>query len=273
MGTNVSLASVDSKNDSSKVAGISVIKNDETAKVNSLNSSGDVKAFSEDEKKVKPSCAVKPILKGPKPSATVKPFVKSEGIMEFEVSEELKMNGEPAPAVTPISHPLSTSASGSASNCCSESRSSSRSSSLDSDPAEDVSASSELTSSRETSGGDESSDSVSPTPPYKLPGEDDFNADIVCPHGNLRIEQKHRQLISREAWYRLNSYFSKPITFQFGTPNCSTCEEEHNEANLLKEKWREVAARQKARLPDLFKDVERPKWSKPSTTRVYLLNR
>ena len=30
--------------------------------------------------------------------------------------------------------------------------------------------------------------------------------------------------------------------------------------------------KQKSRLPDLFKDVERPQWSKPSTTRVFLLN-
>ena len=272
MGTNVSLANVDSKSDASKVAGVSVIKSEENSKVSSLMSSGDVKTFSEDEKKVKPSCAVKPIVKGPKPSATVKPFVKSEGITEFDKGESLKVNGDPAHDLA-SAQSVSAPVSGSASNCCSESRSSSRSSSLDSDPStEDVSASSELTSSREASGGDDSSDSASPTPPYKVPGEDDFNGDIVCPHGNLRIEQKYRQLISREAWYRLNSYFSKPITFQFGTPNCSTCEEDHNEANLLKEKWREVAARQKARLTDLFKDVERPKWSRPSTTRVYLLN-
>ena len=221
---------------------------------------------------MKPSCAVKPILKGPKPSATVKPFVQLEGIAEFDKSENQKLNVAPAHDA-PSTQPLSASVSGSASNCCSESRSSSRSSSLESEAStEDLSASSEHTSSREASGGDDSSDCVSPTPPYKAPSEDDFNGDIVCPHGNLRIEQKYRQLISREAWYRLNSYFSKPITFQFGTPNCSTCEHNHNEANLLKEKWREVASRQKARLTDLFKDVERPKWSKPSTTRVYLLN-
>ena len=44
-----------------------------------------------------------------------------------------------------------------------------------------------------------------------------------------------------------------------------------NETNRQKERWREEAARQKARLPDLFKDTERPKWSKPSTTLVFLL--
>ena len=81
-----------------------------------------------------------------------------------------------------------------------------------------------------------------------------------------------RQLISRAAWYRHSTYFTKPITFQFGTPVCSVCEDQLNEANRQQERWREEAARQKARLPDLFKDTERPKWSMPSTTHVFLLN-
>ena len=81
-----------------------------------------------------------------------------------------------------------------------------------------------------------------------------------------------RQLISRAAWYRLRTYFTKPITFQFCTPVCSVCENQLNGLNRQNERWREEAARQKARLPDLFKDTERPKWSKPSTTLVFLLN-
>ena len=202
-------------------------------------------------------------MKGPKPSATVKPFIKTEGLTTLEKGEAVNDNCDNN--VQPVTASNGASTHSSSSACVSESRSSSRSSSLDSEP----SASSEV-SSRETSGAE--TDTVSPIPPYQQPGEDDFNADLVCPHGNLRIEQKQRQLISREAWSRLNSYFTKPITFQFGTPNCSTCEEELNEANLLKERWREEAAKQKAKLPDLFKDIERPKWSKPTTTRVYLLN-
>jgi hypothetical protein len=46
--------------------------------------------------------------------------------------------------------------------------------------------------------------------------EDVFNADIVCPHGNLRIEERCKQLISRDAWFRLCNYFDRPKTFQFG---------------------------------------------------------
>ena len=46
--------------------------------------------------------------------------------------------------------------------------------------------------------------------------EDIFNTDIVCPHGNLRIEERCKQLISRDAWFRLCNYFDRPKTFQFG---------------------------------------------------------
>jgi len=51
--------------------------------------------------------------------------------------------------------------------------------------------------------------------------EDVFNADIVCPHGNLRIGDRCKQLISREAWFRLRNYFDSPKTFQFGKVNAS----------------------------------------------------
>ena len=79
-----------------------------------------------------------------------------------------------------------------------------------------------------------------------------------------------RQLFSRAAWYRHSTYFTKPITFQLGTPVCSVCEDQLNEANRQQEGWRKEAAKQKARLPDLFKDTERPKWSKPSLLMCFL---
>ena len=46
--------------------------------------------------------------------------------------------------------------------------------------------------------------------------DDVFNADIVCVHGNLRVEERCKQLISREVWFRLCTYFQNPTTFQFG---------------------------------------------------------
>ena len=221
---------------------------------------------------MKPSCAVAPTMKSPKPSATVKPFIKTEGLVDLPSTSSPKLDVEEISKVPPPSEkPVQSSNSA----CCSESRSSSRSSSLDSDPSEPsnlTSGSSEV-SSRETSGGE--TDTVSPVPgqAFQPPGEDDFNADIVCPHGNLRIEERSRQIISREAWAKLSSYFYKPtITFQFGVKPCYICEEEQNQAVIQREKWREEAARQKSRLPELFKDTDRPRWSKPSTTRVFLLS-
>eukprot|EP00090_Calanus_glacialis_P012504 TRINITY_DN21085_c0_g1_i1.p1 TRINITY_DN21085_c0_g1~~TRINITY_DN21085_c0_g1_i1.p1 ORF type:complete len:1287 (-),score=515.73 TRINITY_DN21085_c0_g1_i1:63-3923(-) len=283
MGTNVSIAPHDAvKNSQGNMAGISVIRNGESFKMANI---AEVKLnFSEEEKKawtgkVKPSCAVKPMLKAPKPSATVKPFLKSEGICEddrLEKGEGKEVGGGGSVFISNGQPNIqSTTQQSSNSASCSESRSSSRSSSLDSLPSNKTSASE--ASSRETSGPETNAASPTPSLPSSvthnmMPSEDDFNADILCPHGNLRIEQRARQLISRAAWYRLNTYFSRPITFQFGTPVCSVCEDQLNEANLQKERWREEAARQKARLPDLFKDTERPKWSKPSTTRVYLLS-
>jgi hypothetical protein len=57
-------------------------------------------------------------------------------------------------------------------------------------------------------------------PVVHLPeSEDAFNADIVCVHGNLRVEERCKQLISREVWFRLCTYFNNPTTFQFGKHN------------------------------------------------------
>ena len=91
MGTNVSLALQDgSSKGNSNLTGLSVIKNGEAFKMNSL---AEMKMnLSEEEKKGwlskqeswnKPVQAVRPMQKAPKPSATVKPFIKSEGISDM----------------------------------------------------------------------------------------------------------------------------------------------------------------------------------------------
>ena len=267
MGTNVSIAPKGSvRNGPITTPGVSLIT--QLGEPSPLLPKIPEVVTREGERKAKPSCAVAPTLKSPKPSATVKPFIKTEGLADIPSTT--------TPAITKLEPeeprpPAPSERLGqSSSACCSESRSSSRSSSLDSDPSAITSGSSEV-SSRETSGGE--TDTVSPVPAYQPPGEDDFNADIVCPHGHMRIEERSRQIISREAWAKLSSYFYKtPITFQFGVKPCYVCEEELHEANAQREKWREEAARQKSRLPDLFKDTDRPRWSKPSTTRVFLLS-
>ena len=60
--------------------------------------------------------------------------------------------------------------------------------------------------------------------------------------------------------------------FSSGVKPCALCKEELLQNQNQKEKWREEAVRQKGRLPDLFADIDRPKWSKPSTMRAYLLS-
>ena len=101
MGTNVSLAPQDgSSKCSSNLTGLSVIKNGEALKMNSL---AEVKLnLGEEEKKSwsnmkqeswnKPVQAVKPMQKAPKPSATVKPFIKSEGISDMTNMVKVETN-------------------------------------------------------------------------------------------------------------------------------------------------------------------------------------
>ena len=57
-----------------------------------------------------------------------------------------------------------------------------------------------------------------------------------------------------------------------GVKPCSLCREDESRAFIKKEKWREEASRQKSKLPDLFTNMDRPKWSKPTTKCVYLVS-
>merc|ERR1719391_877336 len=102
--------------------------------------------------------------------------------------------------------------------------------------------------------------------------EETFNAEIVCPHGNLRIGERCKQLVTREVWHTVSSYFHNPKRFLFGKKPCAQCKDEAGLAFIQREKSKEEAARQKSKLPDLFAHYDRPKWSKPSTKRVYLLS-
>ena len=331
MGTNVSLAQLDpsGKGGAGGLSGLSVIKNGEAFKMNSV---AEMKMnLTEEEKKAwsKPVQAVRPMQKAPKPSATVKPFVKSEGITEMEeqakvaevgpggetklvvatngakegVGETVVANGtamvqeagqvingmvevngvkeevkhlvreegdyplSPRPNLSsPPSTPLPSSTS-----------LPSTSTLLPSSPSPSTSAPTFSSPSKPTAkvAPDQGAATVQESTTTPLVQEhvtDSFNSDIICAHGNLRIEQKFRQLISRPAWSKLRSYFKAPITFQFGSPVCAQCEQEVSAANLQKERWKEEAVAQKSRLPDLFSDRDRPKWSKKTTVKVFLLS-
>ena len=67
-----------------------------------------------------------------------------------------------------------------------------------------------------------------------------------------------------EAWWRLKSYFSSPVTFQLGEKPCSVCTEK-------RETWRLEALRQRTSLENLFLDIQRPSLTQPGSRKVFLV--
>ena len=251
MGTNVSVSPGNSnlkpKTSSEGSSGISVIRNGESFKLANI---AEVKLNFDDSSRIprsKPSCAVKPIVKPVpvKPSATVRPLNIQEALLKEKTDEENLTNGTeqtpPSPCKPepePLLHIEETPQEVAGAQCDSSevitvedhddqvSGSSSQSESQTLCKDEDV----EMSPATEDRGvilpaGEKESKlnlcRVVPCVAPQLNGnlgdtEDTFNADIVCHHGNLRIEERCKQLISRQVWFKLCSYFIQPKTFQFG---------------------------------------------------------
>ena len=91
-----------------------------------------------------------------------------------------------------------------------------------------------------------------------------FNHDLYCEHGKLNTNAGDRRLVSQEAWWRLKSYFSSPVTFQLGEKPCSVCTEK-------REAWRLEALRQRNSLENLFRDIQRPSLTQPGSRKVFLV--
>ncbi|XP_042334853.1 ubiquitin carboxyl-terminal hydrolase 48 isoform X3 [Sceloporus undulatus] len=85
-----------------------------------------------------------------------------------------------------------------------------------------------------------------------------FNEDIVCPHGNLCISENERRVVSRETWDKLQRYFRSAPEFPSSRDSCSQCKilEREGEENEALHKM--MASEQKAYLPNLFQDKNRP---------------
>lgn len=253
MGTNVSVApgvaNNKLRNGVEGSSGISVIRNGESFKLANI---AEVKLNFEDTVRVrpKPSCVVKPIVKPVqvKPSATVRPLNIQEALLK-EKEENEELNGIPSAdnslhiedslqvvpgALEPDHKPnineiisISDSESKQGPDLVKESMQTSQ------EPAETAAEKSPETSEKSTTDDSTSLElpeietKVNPDPGMPVTSkphtngtisdtEDQFNSDIVCPHGNLRIEERCKQLISREVWFKLCSYFHNPKTFQFG---------------------------------------------------------
>ena len=230
-------------------AGISVIKNGESFKMANI---AEVKLNFDDSSRVprsKPSCAVKPIVKASptKPSATVRPLNIQEALLKEKETEEKCRIGEiSSPVQTKVASPvrnedeglqvvpdasLSTPKSSGSLDIKEPVKEEKSSVLVDDVPVLQTNNSPELARGvhiPEPRPVDIPSEpEVKPNTCRVVPcvphtngvmtaSEDTFNADIVCPHGNLRIEERCKQLISREVWFKLCSYFHNPKTFQFG---------------------------------------------------------
>uniref|UniRef100_A0A670ZR19 Ubiquitin carboxyl-terminal hydrolase 48 n=1 Tax=Pseudonaja textilis TaxID=8673 RepID=A0A670ZR19_PSETE len=85
-----------------------------------------------------------------------------------------------------------------------------------------------------------------------------FNEDIVCPHGNLCTLENERRVVCREAWEKLQRYFRNAPEFPSSRDSCSQCKilEREGEENEALHKM--MAGEQKASLPHLFQDKNRP---------------
>ena len=234
-------------------SGISVIRNGESFKLANI---AEVKLNFDDSARIrsKPSCVVKPIVKPvqAKPSATVRPLNIQEALLK-EKEENKELNDKPsADNSLHIEEPLElmleakradnkadvdeiitfsdSEANQGLSNPSPESMQPSQESPKPSignppAPAEKTSTNGSMefelpdkeTKVKSDPGVPGVSVAVKPhTNGTVLDTEDQFNSDIVCPHGNLRIEERCKQLISREVWFKLCSYFHNPKTFQFG---------------------------------------------------------
>ena len=246
IGTNIASSPANLKSKSNEsIAGISVIRNGEPFKMNSIS---DVKINFDDSPRgprSKPSCAVKPILKASpaKPSATVRPLNIEEALLKEKEAQERNGNVEisssvQTKAISPVLVedeglqvvPSSSSSRLDPSNCPEPTLKveDKRVVCLEDKNVNESNVSLDLAGhSAELRSVDALDSDIKPNTCRVVPcvphtngvmtaSEDTFNADIVCPHGNLRIEERCKQLISREVWFKLCSYFHSPRTFQFG---------------------------------------------------------
>ncbi|XP_075461958.1 ubiquitin carboxyl-terminal hydrolase 48 isoform X1 [Ascaphus truei] len=94
----------------------------------------------------------------------------------------------------------------------------------------------------------------------KRDAELNFNEDIICQHGGLCISESERRLISEAAWYKLKEYFTKAPEFRYNQESCSQCKVLESEGEKHEALNKMMANEQKAALPNLFQDKNRPPW-------------
>ncbi|XP_038078430.1 ubiquitin carboxyl-terminal hydrolase 48-like [Patiria miniata] len=100
-----------------------------------------------------------------------------------------------------------------------------------------------------------------------------FNGELLCPHSSLSTEESLRKLVPVAVWERLKTYFPDTPEFNQDQEVCRACQvrdEEQQQDSMLRVM---MAADQKAALPQLFNDRNRPSWDKKEVIEAFVVNR
>uniref|UniRef100_A0A2C9K4H8 Ubiquitin carboxyl-terminal hydrolase 48 n=2 Tax=Biomphalaria glabrata TaxID=6526 RepID=A0A2C9K4H8_BIOGL len=94
---------------------------------------------------------------------------------------------------------------------------------------------------------------------YDEEKEERFNDDILCEHGNLRIDESGRRLVSKNVWERLLYYFPHMKPFTLYSPLCEECWSLQQFEQQLKESRKIAGQGQRDDLLNLYHMKSRPK--------------
>ncbi|GFO08103.1 ubiquitin carboxyl-terminal hydrolase 48 [Plakobranchus ocellatus] len=89
--------------------------------------------------------------------------------------------------------------------------------------------------------------------------EERFNDDILCQHGNLKIDPSGRRLVSQLVWERLLYYFPHLQPFTHDSQVCLECWREQEYEQQLKDSLKQEKQGQKELLQNLYHGKSRPR--------------
>ncbi|ODM99523.1 Ubiquitin carboxyl-terminal hydrolase 48, partial [Orchesella cincta] len=86
-----------------------------------------------------------------------------------------------------------------------------------------------------------------------------FNADLFCEHGNMSPDPSTRRLIPKEAWAIIEKYFSNSVMLvATDSMSCDDCRNLEQQNTIEVQRSKEIAAKQRSALGDLYCNRNRP---------------
>lgn len=101
-----------------------------------------------------------------------------------------------------------------------------------------------------------------------------FNEDIVCEHDGLNAHENTRRLVNAAVWKMLVAHFPQAPEFSRNADMCLICQELVAENTRIKNDKCSLAADQKHRLSDLYRDRSRPSYHRIENGRpLYIVGK